>query len=72
MLVGWWWWWGDVDTCPPASPTSPFDVSSSHPRLLAGADSLLSLFSTSSTAFQLPPQPPQFPCSPKLQSGEKP
>uniref|UniRef100_A0A8I3S4W0 Calsyntenin-3 n=2 Tax=Canis lupus TaxID=9612 RepID=A0A8I3S4W0_CANLF len=29
------------------------------------------LFPTPSTAFQLPPQPPQFPCSPKLQSREK-
>lgn len=28
------------------------------------------LFPTPSTVFQLPPQPPQFPCSPKLQSRE--
>lgn len=55
-----------------ASLTSPFDVSSSHPRASSCAILSLSLFfPTSSTAFQLPPQPPQFPCSPKLQSGEK-
>lgn len=55
-----------------ASFRSPFDVSSSHPRASSCAILSLSLFSpTSSTAFQLPPQPPQFPCSPKLQSGEK-
>ena len=55
-----------------ASFRPPFDVSSSHPRASSCAILSLSLFSpTSSTAFQLPPQPPQFPCSPKLQSGEK-
>ncbi|XP_057413549.1 uncharacterized protein LOC130709294 [Balaenoptera acutorostrata] len=48
------------------------DVCSPHPRASRVFILPMALFfPTPSTAFQLPPRPPQFPCSPRLQSGEK-
>lgn len=61
-----------MDAVPPRLPQVSVDVSSPHPRASRFFILPMALFfPTPSTAFQLPPQPPQFPCPPRLQSGEK-